>query len=42
MPLFEKTFDNVPTDYERSHPAYVKEIYEDIFRYQPIDWVRRP
>ncbi|MDE5932332.1 MAG: class I SAM-dependent methyltransferase [Lachnospiraceae bacterium] len=37
MPTFEKTFDDAATDYEQSRPAYVKEIYEDIFRYKAID-----
>lgn len=37
MTTFEKTFDNATTDYEQSRPTYPKEIYEDIFRYKPID-----
>lgn len=37
MAAFEKTFDNSSTDYEQSRPVYVKEIYEDMFRYKPID-----
>ncbi|MCM1124539.1 MAG: class I SAM-dependent methyltransferase, partial [Eubacterium sp.] len=37
MGNFEKTFDNAAIDYDKSRPMYVKEIYEDIFRYKPID-----
>lgn len=37
MSEFERTFDDAVTDYEKSRPAYVKELYEDIFRYKPID-----
>lgn len=37
MSTFEKTFDDAAIDYEQSRPAYVKEIYEDIFRYKAID-----
>lgn len=37
MYIFEKTFDTAATDYEQSRPAYVREIYEDIFRYKPIN-----
>lgn len=37
MAVFEKTFDNAVTDYEQARPDYVKEIYEDIFRYKAID-----
>lgn len=36
MTTFEDTFDHAAMDYDQSRPAYVKEIYEDIFRYQPI------
>lgn len=36
MSTFEKTFDHAAADYEQSRPAYVKEIYEDLFRYKPI------
>lgn len=37
MSTFEKTFDDAAIDYEQSRPAYVKGIYEDIFRYKAID-----
>lgn len=37
MTTFEKTLDNAVTDYDKSRPAYVNEIYEDIFHYKPID-----
>lgn len=37
MTEFEKTFDNATLDYDKSRLTYVKEIYEDIFRYKPID-----
>ena len=35
MTVFEKTFDDAAIDYDHSRPTYVKEIYEDIFRYKP-------
>lgn len=37
MTAFEKTFDSAALDYDRSRPAYIQEIYEDIFQYEPID-----
>lgn len=37
MTAFEKTFDNAALEYDKSRPTYVKEIYEDIFQYKPID-----
>ena len=37
MTIFEKTFDDAAIDYDHSRPTYVKEIYEDIFRYKPVD-----
>lgn len=36
MTAFETTFDSAALDYEKSRPAYVKEIYEDILRYKPL------
>lgn len=33
---FEKIFDNAAADYEKSRPSYVKEIYDEIFRYKKI------
>lgn len=33
---FENTFDNSAMDYEKSRPVYPKELYQDIFRYQPV------
>ena len=36
MTAFETTFDSAALDYEKSRPAYVKEIYEAILRYAPI------
>lgn len=37
MATFEKTFDNATSDYDKSRPTYIKEIYEDIFHYKPIN-----
>lgn len=37
MGNFEKTFDNAAIDYDKSRPMYVKEIYEDIYHYKPIN-----
>ena len=37
MTTFEKTFDSAALDYEKSRPTYVKEIYEDILHYKPIN-----
>ena len=34
---FEETFDRAAWDYDASRPMYVKEIYEDIFDYMPVD-----
>lgn len=33
----EWTFDTAARQYERMRPGYVPELYEDIFRYHPID-----
>lgn len=37
MTEFERTFDNVAEDYDKVRPAYVRELYEDIFRYKPVN-----
>lgn len=37
MTTFEKTFDSTALDYDKSRPTYIKEIYEDILHYQPIN-----
>lgn len=37
MKDFEKTFDSAAADYDKTRPMYVKEIYEDIFNYKPIN-----
>lgn len=37
MGQFERTFDNATLDYDESRPFYVKELYDDIFRYKTID-----
>lgn len=37
MTAFENTFDNAAADYDQSRPTYVKEIYDAIFRYKPLD-----
>lgn len=37
MTAFEKTFDSAALDYDKSRPAYIKEIYEDILHYKPIN-----
>lgn len=34
---FERTFDNTAVGYDRSRPAYPKELYRDIFEYGKID-----
>ncbi len=36
MTAFETTFDSAARDYDRSRPEYVREIYKDIFRFQPL------
>lgn len=36
MEDFEKTFDNAAVDYDTSRPAYLNEIYEDIFACKPL------
>lgn len=36
MTAFEQTFDRAASDYEKSRPAYCKEIYEEILSYAPI------
>lgn len=37
MTQFEKTFDNAASDYDKSRPEYVNEIYDAIFHYKPIN-----
>lgn len=37
MGNYEKAFDNVAMDYDKSRPMYVKEIYEDIINYKQIN-----
>ncbi|MCM1127518.1 MAG: methyltransferase domain-containing protein [Lachnospiraceae bacterium] len=37
MENFEKAFDNAAMDYDKCRPMYVKEIYEDILNYKPIN-----
>ena len=37
MVEFERTFDNAAADYEISRPIYMKELYNDIFKYKQID-----
>ncbi len=37
MTAFEKTFDSAALEYDKSRPAYRKEIYEDILHYKPIN-----
>ena len=37
MEYFEKAFDNAAMDYDKSRPMYVKEIYEDIFKYKQLN-----
>ena len=34
--IFETTFDNTAADYERSRPAYLPAIFDDILRYKPL------
>jgi len=34
---FERTFDNAILDYESTRPTYVKELYDDIFKYKEIN-----
>ena len=34
---FERTFDNTSVGYDKSRPAYPKDIYQDIFKYKCID-----
>ena len=36
MNEFERTFDLSAEDYDRSRPVYIKELYDDIFRYQSV------
>lgn len=36
MAEFQRTFDNAAADYEKSRPLYVEELYDDIFKYQPL------
>lgn len=33
---FERTFDNAAAEYDAVRPEYPPELYEDIFRYQPV------
>lgn len=37
MYKFERTFDNSILDYENTRPTYVKELYDDIFKYKEIN-----
>lgn len=37
MAEFERTFDNVAENYDKIRPEYPPELYEDIFRYKPVD-----
>ena len=37
MSTFEKTFNNSAIDYDNSRPFYVKELYNDIFEYIPLN-----
>ena len=37
MAAFEQTFNQAAEDYEQSRPLYVQALYEDIFRYKPVD-----
>ncbi len=32
----EKTFDNAASDYEKTRPAYVSQIFQDILEYKSI------
>ncbi len=44
MPIIkglEWTFDTVAVQYEKLRPAYVAEVYEDIFRYKQLDQTSR-
>ncbi len=44
MPIIkglEWTFDTVAAQYEKLRPAYVSELYEDIFRYKQLDQTSR-
>lgn len=34
---FEKTFDNATDEYEKIRPMYPMPVYDDIFRYKPIN-----
>lgn len=34
---FERSFDNAAADYELSRPIYMKELYDDIFKYKQIN-----
>ena len=34
---FERTFDNTSVGYDKSRPAYPKDLYQDIFKYKCID-----
>lgn len=36
MSVFEQTFEHAALEYEKSRPAYVNEIYEDMFRYKSV------
>lgn len=36
MAEFERTFENDALNYEVSRPIYVKELYDEIFKYKQI------
>ncbi|MBQ7926331.1 MAG: class I SAM-dependent methyltransferase [Lachnospiraceae bacterium] len=36
MAEFQRNFDNSAADYEKSRPLYVTELYNDIWKYQPL------
>lgn len=33
----EKTFDTVASEYEKMRPGYMRELYEKIFEYAPLN-----
>lgn len=37
MSNFQRTFDNSAIDYDKSRPLYVKDLYDDIFKYKQIN-----
>lgn len=38
---YERTFDNAAMYYDKSRPMYLKEWYDDIFKYKTIEFTLR-